>query len=230
MNSNPEDLEPRYWTPLRQDLLAWLQQEAPSLAELYEGAVELLYGDVSIPGRSRFIAHAVREFPDSLLKHLLNKKLSQFQPKNRLDDLARLWEDHGLPGDDSLPSTMDSSEPVMSGKVAIPERIYVETARLVRDHRAARSTPWDRTEVLFNHLAPELEKDNHRVSPAMKKWIQIRKWFVQRAHDKDVIDEELMDEIFVRNFEQFETILSSLTREYYRTKDEIDGILEDANS
>jgi hypothetical protein len=48
------------WTPRRRELREWLRRNAPSLAELYEGAVSLLF-DVPIPGYTRFVAHAVRE-------------------------------------------------------------------------------------------------------------------------------------------------------------------------
>src|SRR5438094_3789110 len=41
------------WTPTRLGLRAWLQRNAPSLAELYEGAVRLMY-ESPLPGRVRF--------------------------------------------------------------------------------------------------------------------------------------------------------------------------------
>ena len=48
------------WTRQRVELRDALFEIAPYLAELYQGAVLLLY-QCSIPGRARLIAHAVRE-------------------------------------------------------------------------------------------------------------------------------------------------------------------------
>ena len=53
------------WTTQRRRLLHWLRQKAPSLAELYETAVTLLE-EQSLPGRSRIIAHCVREIANAL--------------------------------------------------------------------------------------------------------------------------------------------------------------------
>ena len=73
-NSKPElqvslgnPAENALWTRNRRELLEWLGRNAPLLAELYEGAVSLLYGS-RIPGFSRFVSHAVRELRNRLPK------------------------------------------------------------------------------------------------------------------------------------------------------------------
>ena len=48
----------------RLELLAWLRRNAPSLAELYEGAVLLLQNRP--PAHVRLIAHSVREIRNRL--------------------------------------------------------------------------------------------------------------------------------------------------------------------
>src|SRR5262249_17939537 len=48
------------WTPERLELKAWLTRNAPSLAELYEGAICLLF-EHRLPGYTRFVTHAARE-------------------------------------------------------------------------------------------------------------------------------------------------------------------------
>ncbi|MBN2413960.1 hypothetical protein JXQ31_19960 [candidate division KSB1 bacterium] len=55
-----------YWTKERLDLKAWFQRNAPSLGELYEGVLKLLYTDEKIPGWTRFVAHAIREIGNRL--------------------------------------------------------------------------------------------------------------------------------------------------------------------
>ena len=54
-----------YWTDRRRALRQWINSYGPSIAELYEGAVQLLYGP-SVPGRVRFVCHAVREIGNRL--------------------------------------------------------------------------------------------------------------------------------------------------------------------
>jgi hypothetical protein len=53
------------WTDRRLAILEWLESAAPSLAELYQGAVQLL-DDPGFPGRLRFIAHGVRDVRNRL--------------------------------------------------------------------------------------------------------------------------------------------------------------------
>src|SRR5579862_3363825 len=78
------------WTSDRNEIRDWLDHKAPSLAELYAGAVILLYAN-PLPGRVRFVAHAVREIrnrlPDAVAGPTKNQGL---QYKNRLDDIVKL--------------------------------------------------------------------------------------------------------------------------------------------
>jgi hypothetical protein len=53
------------WTSERLQLKAWLTRNAPSLAELYESAVRLLF-EVRLPGYTRFVRHAVRAIRNRL--------------------------------------------------------------------------------------------------------------------------------------------------------------------
>src|SRR6266511_1972358 len=83
------------WTPVRLEIRSWLSRNAPPLAELYEGAVRLLYVNL-LPGRVRFISHAVREIRNRLPGVISGEEGSQYlHYKNRLDDLAKLWHKKG---------------------------------------------------------------------------------------------------------------------------------------
>jgi hypothetical protein len=72
-------LSQAYWTHARLELQAWLQRNAASLAELYGGAARLVY-DTPLPGRVRFVCHAVREIrnrlPDVLSGATLGRTLA----------------------------------------------------------------------------------------------------------------------------------------------------------
>jgi hypothetical protein len=60
---------PGCWTTSRLEIRAWLYEQAPSLAELYEGAVCLIF-EKPISGRVRFVAHAVREIRNQLPNYI----------------------------------------------------------------------------------------------------------------------------------------------------------------
>jgi hypothetical protein len=76
------------WTAKRLELKAWMAREAPSLSELYEGAVCLLF-EKRLPGYTRFVAHAVREIRNRLPDMLsASQPVKQLHYKNRLDAIS----------------------------------------------------------------------------------------------------------------------------------------------
>ncbi len=92
-----------YWTTARLDISNWLQQNAPFLGELYEGAVSLAFesnNPLPPPSRIRFIAYAVREIgnrlPDyisdapSVRTHQYDEKLNEALSKVK-DTASRLF-------------------------------------------------------------------------------------------------------------------------------------------
>lgn len=73
-----------YWTEPRQELRAWFQRNAPSLGELYEGALRMFFAP-EFPGRVRFVAHAVREIRNRLPDAIAGPKIGgTFQWINKL--------------------------------------------------------------------------------------------------------------------------------------------------
>lgn len=75
---------PKYWAGKRLHLRKWLTELRPSLAELHVGAVELVYGP-ALPGRVRFICHAIRE-----IKNRLPEVLSGAGQAGRVDYVSRM--------------------------------------------------------------------------------------------------------------------------------------------
>jgi hypothetical protein len=65
--SPSQQATPSYWTPLRRELADWLRSKAPQLAELYEGALKILF-EQDFPGKLRFVTHAMREIVNAGLK------------------------------------------------------------------------------------------------------------------------------------------------------------------
>jgi len=221
---------PAYWTPKRRELLEWLSDHVPSLAELYQGAVHLLNGAQPIPGRSRFIAHAVREIRNRLPSVVAGVKSGRLDYKNPLDDIAKEWERNDLPLDESIPTSMAKSDASPSEGILVPHRVFQKIASLVREHKEARERPEEAARRMFVALAPENKDFIDQLRPVVIRWLEVTNWFVRCVHDSGRIDDELISDEFIRNFELFEDTLGALIRAFFTTTEELDEILEEANS
>lgn len=220
------------WRPLRVELRAWLQRNAPSLAELYEGAVHLMFVTPA-PGKVRLVAHAVREIRNRLPDVISGTKGSgSLQYKNRLDALARVWVRGGLSTDGTPPSMTfeGTGMPPDTPDIVIERRVFLEIAGLIRDHVATREKAGDAAVRLFEGIAPENRQLRESLRPVVQQWLSVTEWFVGRAHDSGQTDSECNADELRRKFELFETILAALVRGFFSTVKELDEILEDTNS
>ena len=97
----------------RQELCAWMHRNnAASLAELYEGAVRLLF-ESKLPGRVRLISHAVREIRNRLPVVISGERSnSRLDYTSRVDQISNRWQRNGFRVDGSLPEScfQDKSE------------------------------------------------------------------------------------------------------------------------
>lgn len=220
-----------HWTKLRMELRSWFSRNAPSLGELYEGAVEMVFQE-SFPARVRFVAHAVREIRNRLPDAIAGPKVGgPLHYKNRLDSIAKIWEQHGLPMDGALPIKVTSGESLPSNNdVPIPYPVYKEVATLVRDHVRARETPREAAKRLFEAIDPNNRASEAVLRPRIENWINATEWFVQRAHDRGQTDGEMGAGELKERFEIFEHALSAMVRGFFETLEELDEILEEANA
>ncbi|MFI5394325.1 MAG: hypothetical protein ACHQ9S_02230 [Candidatus Binatia bacterium] len=221
------------WTPPRLELHGWLTRNAPSLAELYRGAVTLLY-DSPLPGRVRFIALAVREIRNRLPDVISGAKGGgRFNWKDRLDHLVRLWTQQKLPLDETLPGvTFSDPGPDLHGpkQVSLPVPIMRAIARLLKDHAETREKPLEAATRLFETCAPENQQLQESLRPVVKHWIEVTEWFVPNAHDTGKMDADVDETLLRRQFELFERTLVALVGGFFVTVRELDEILEEANS
>jgi hypothetical protein len=220
-----------FWNARRSELREWLRRNAPSLGELYEGVLVLLHGNPPIPGWPRFIAHGMREIgnrlPDALGGARKNKQL---QYKNQVDGIAKLWRKSGLPvaTADSLTSTSIPTQP--TADVAVPRVVFRKLQILVEEHLTTREKPVEAAGRLFASFSPDDGDANTRLAPIISEWVAIIKWFQQQAHDRLVSDDSYERAEFQARFEQAERILMALVRDFFKTTEELDDILEDTNS
>lgn len=125
------------WTRNRRELLEWLGRNAPSLAELYEGAVSLLYGS-QIPGFSRFISHAVREVRNRL-PGVISGTIStgRLDYKGRMDQIANAAKKAvvNLEGKGKGKEDSGSSVDAVPPQIAVPRKLAEKFGRLIQESR-----------------------------------------------------------------------------------------------
>lgn len=219
------------WNPSRVELRDWFRREAPSLGDLYEAAIELLY-ERPLPGRIRLIAHAAREIGNRLPDYLSGERVAtRLEYTNRMDAIEKKWDTHKPT---SSPSTSESNHMSPSSQgISIPVELYNELDLLISDHRAARRRPLDAAQRLYEGLDPENNmKMGDTLRPVLLQWVEITKWFVGHAHDsgkgKRDVDYD-WDEV-KRKFELMELSLWSIVGAFFVTVRELDEILAETNS
>lgn len=222
-----------HWTPARRELLNWLTHNAPSLAELYQGSVELMYA-TPLPGRIRFVSHAVREIRNRLPDAVSGVKSSgTLQYKNRVGEIARKWRKAGLKPPDPAGRHGGSAKSAASTSdhVPVPRRVFLIIHELVGDHESTHEKPAEAAIRFFEHCAPENRALRNTLRPLALRWLDITDWFEKKRHDSGMLDAELAsDEEFRNKFELFEATLSALVRSFFSTIAGLDEILEDTNS
>ncbi len=222
---------PNYWTDDRKELRSWFGRNAPSLGALYEGSLYILFSD-GFPGRVRFVAHAVREIRNRLPDVIAGPRQSRsLQYKNRMDQLCKKWEEANLPMDGSLlVSLSEENELPKTTDVPVPVPVYQEVARLVRDHKASRETRRDAAKRLYEAIDPNNQMAEELLRPRINHWIKVTEWFVARAHDNGLTDDEIDLQELKNRFEIFERAMSAMVCEFFKTVEELDEILEEANA
>jgi hypothetical protein len=193
----------------------------------------MVYG-APLPGRIRFVSHAVREIRNRLPDAISGIKGSgTIQYKNRMDDIALNWRKAGFdprgPAGDPAGGSESAASP--GSDVSLPRPLFLKIQALVQDHEGARERPEEAALRLFEHCAPENRALRVTLRPVVLSWLEVTRWFQQKAHDSGMLDAELASEDSFRNqFGLFETTLGALVRGFFATIEGLDEILEDTNS
>lgn len=223
--------EESYWIPSRLELRAWFQRNAPSLGELYEGSLRMLYGEKNFPGRTRFVAHAIREIRNRLPDYITGPKVGgTFQWKNRLDELARDWQKARFSLDGIIPAEVSVEQSIPSSEIMVPRRLIEKIAILIKDHVESRETRKEAAMRLFEGITPENQNLRDTLRPVINQWLDVTEWFVDIVHEGHEQNRNSVPEELNRHFELFEATLGALLRRFFKTVEELDEILEDANS
>lgn len=225
MDSISED----YWTSQRIELRDWFRRNAASLGELYEASLIMIY-DGNFPGRTRFIAHAVREIRNRLPDVICVAKRGKVEYVNRLDELWHQWTKSGFTLNGSETQSITSNQRMPETNVSVPLPLFRKISDLVREHVEKRETQKEKAARLFEAISPEDQSSRDNLRPVILQWIEVTEWFVGKAHDSGTQDNVIDEKELSERFELFEASLGALLRGFFKTIEGLDEILEDANS
>lgn len=142
-----------FWTGPRRELRAWFHRNAPSLGELYEGALKMLFIS-NFPGRTRFVAHTVREIRNRLPDVIAGAKTSgMVHYKNRLDVISKDWRRAGFSLDGTIPVSFITKQELPSADIPVPRMLFEKIAILIKDHVDRREKPEEAAIRLFEGIA-----------------------------------------------------------------------------
>ncbi|MEP0884653.1 hypothetical protein NDI49_24190 [Trichocoleus sp. ST-U3] len=225
-------LTPGCWTTARLDIRAWLYEQAPSLAELYEGAVCLIF-EKPISGRVRFVAHAVREIRNQLPNYISGGNTGgRLEYKDEVEKLSKLWQSNGFSLDEVLPDDgidIEGSQPSISPDILLPHQLLLEIQQLLKKHEAVSVKNKEKAIRFFETCIPANQPLRDTLRPIAEHWWDVTEWFMQKAHDSGQVDTACDEQKLRQQFELFESFLGALAQSFYTTTDELDEILKEAN-
>lgn len=185
-----------------------------------------------MPGWSRLVGHSVREIRNRLPDAVAERRVSkQVQYVQRLNRISELWAQQGSnsppPPEKALGEEAPSSR--VPDVVALPKDLYDDIALLVREHQEGSERRFEGAYRLFEALVPESKGQRDMLEPIVNQWLTITDWFMKRTHDALQDDGNFNIPDFRAQFEKFEMMLGAVIRDFFRTTDELDKILEDTN-
>jgi hypothetical protein len=237
---NLDNLPPErstHWTTARLKILEWLQEQAPPLAQLYEGAVCLVF-EQPIPGKLRFVAHAVREIRNRLPDYISSGNgHNRLEYTNKVNELVEIWQGCGF----SLEQTVSNSQmnssgslPPLSPDIPVPQKLFLTIQQLLQKHLEVRLSNREKA-IRFFEICIPAKQSSETLSPIAKHWRDVTDWFMEQTHDKgkvDTVEANRNEQELQSKFELFESFLIECVRaqSFYSTTDKLDEILEDTNS
>lgn len=213
----------RHWTTLRLELHRWFEDRAPSLAEGYEGAVELLHAP-QFPGRIHFICHVVRDIYRLLPAALGSKpatRPAEVLP-NLAFELAKAWADFPPPA--RLPEHPTDSQIVTPQVFCRAERIVLRCATF------SDGATFGRDLALALHRSLDPSRAGTLSPLVINAFNDEYGYFVKRAHLATSVDSQPDVDGLVDHFEAFERSFHSFVGPYFSGKEELDAILQSTNA
>jgi len=203
-----------------------LWQLNPSLAELYEGARQMLAADAAPSGWSQFVPHAVREISARVPDLIRGVSDARLDYTARLDRLARLWQRQGL-STDSVEVSLTSSADNPGATADLPIQVVAEVTKLLHEHLKSRAeTLRSRLEEAARLRARSA--DQSWLARWAREWHRSHTWAQAHAHVGERSTEPSLDD-YRSEFARFERTLAGILGDYVTNKDELDALLAATN-
>ena len=216
------DERPPRRSPSQESTFRALADLHSPLADLYEGARQILSLNNPIPGWGRLVPHAVREVVMRLPDVLAVPAEPRIEYSGRLDDIGREWQRHGLPVEDvRLLAEAD-------GKITIPTEVVEKIAALIHDHeKSSQRTVRSKLLGIASELAPDTSPD------AAKRWghelFTVHAWAQKHTHERPTLSPLPQLAEYRHEFTRLENALAGILAEFGPNKESLDAILAETN-
>jgi hypothetical protein len=219
------------WDVQRERIYTWLRdQGAAGFAESFKGAAMLMHGKG--PGYVRFVSHALRDILNGFPAVITREDRKQVQYVHLLNRILVRWAAEKLPR-----GPIQGSSGALEGEAAgrfiaatISAELVQELAELLNEHEQGRVRGKDNPLTFLEACIPESAGRVDLLAMPRLQWKALQQDARQLTHENgagcDKDDEAACADLFQR----FETLLSSLAGSYYNSLENIDAILEQANS
>ncbi len=180
----------------QQTVFNWLNDELelPVYAEIYKGALDLLYKKSS--GYITFVSRAGRDLMNGLAR--LGTEREQVQYTNLVEELQRNWEDEwGTVGVNKIDNAEDGH--------IIPYGVCEKIQDLIDEHRAGRLRASEAGSLFFTNFLDYADEEEIPRN-LLTEWKNTREWFLAHAHLRD---------------SEFEIDVSSEVERHFRTLDDL---------
>jgi len=219
ISSDVPSVPPTYWTMTRRLIHSWLNENASPLADLYEGAVCLIF-ERPIPGRLRFVSHAVREIRNRLPDYISdNKSNARLDYKDEVDQLLAIWQSSGFSLNEAI---------LNDGDITISLQIFNKIQELLKKHKAVSVNNKEKAIRFFESCISENKPIRNTLLPIVDHWWEVTEWFMQKTHDSGKDKLASNEQKLRQQFEVFESFIAAIAQKFYDTADKLDEILKEA--
>ena len=212
-----------YWTRERREIVAWLNDHAPSFSDGDAGAVRLLHTP-TFSARVHLVCHLVRDIYRYLPEAIDARAKASPRPAevfpNMVKELATQWK--AFP-----PSMAEQFEDTNSDRWCEQTSFQMHFYLVEKSNTMAKNQPTVGKVLAGALFRSGVRSANEFIAPWIIRAFDAEyKFFVEKAHlAKEVPD----DSGLIEHFEAFERAFHSSVGSYFTGKEELDAILQKTN-
>jgi hypothetical protein len=219
------------WDAQRERIYSWLgDQGGPGFAQAFKGAALLMH--LKPPAYVRFVCHALRDITNGLPAVIAKKERKQVQYHQLMDQILAQWKTERLPRGPIATTNvaLDQQDSGRFEEVTISAALVEKLATLLNEHEQGRARGKENPLSFLESSIPEIAGRTDLLEIPRAQWKALQADAQQDAHENgkgsSAEDEAACANLFAR----FESLLASLAGSYYVSLENIDAILEEANS